>query len=90
LGPAGGLEGWQGEGVSQPACLLRRARPSTRPSRPRPRQAGSKVVCVEDGLPTWVCELMVVKPTVEEAITFIKDIEAGMDIIIDPLPPKSK
>ena len=28
-------------------------------------QAGSKVVCVEDGLPTWVCELMVVKPTVQ-------------------------
>jgi hypothetical protein len=47
------------------------------------------VVCVEDGLPTWVCELMVVKPTVEEAIAFIKDIEAGMDIVIDP-PPKAK
>ncbi|GBF94433.1 hypothetical protein Rsub_07247 [Raphidocelis subcapitata] len=50
--------------------------------------AGSKVVCVEDGLPTWVCELMVVKPTVQEAIDFVKAIEEGMDIVIDPLPKK--
>jgi hypothetical protein len=64
--------------------------PATRPPpHTIPPQAGSKVVCVEDGLPTWVCELMVVKPTVEEAIAFIKDIEAGMDIVIDP-PPKAK
>lgn len=27
-----------------------------------------QVVCVEDGLPTWVCELMVTKPTIDEAI----------------------
>lgn len=27
-----------------------------------------QVVCVEDGLPTWVCELMVSKPTIDEAI----------------------
>jgi carnosine synthase len=49
-------------------------------------QAGSKVVCVADGLPTWVCELMVVKPTVQEAIDFINSIEADLDIPIDPLP----
>jgi hypothetical protein len=29
---------------------------------------GSKVVCVADGLPTWICEAMVSKPTVDEAI----------------------
>lgn len=47
-------------------------------------QAGSKVVCVQDGLPTWVCELMVVKPAVQEAIDFIKQIEAELVIPIDP------
>lgn len=52
--------------------------------------AGSKVVCVEDGLPTWVCELMVVKPTVQEAIDFVNEIERQLDIPIDPLPAKSK
>lgn len=53
-------------------------------------QAGDKVVCVEDGLPTWVCELMVVKPTVEEAIAFVKQIEAELDIPIDPASPTMK
>jgi carnosine synthase len=48
-------------------------------------EAGSKVVCVADGLPTWVCELMVIKPTVQEAIDFINSIEADLDIPIDPL-----
>ena len=38
-------------------------------------EAGSKVVCVDDGLPTWVCEVMVTKPTVEEAISYVKQIE---------------
>ncbi len=47
-------------------------------------QAGSKVVCVDDGLPTWVCELMVIKPTVQEAIDFIKSIEAQLNIPIVP------
>ena len=50
--------------------------------------AGSKVTCVDDGLPTWVCEIMVVKPTVEEAVEFIKGIEAALDLPIDPLPAK--
>lgn len=49
-------------------------------------EAGSKVVCVADGLPTWVCELMVVKPTVQEAIDFVTSIDASLDIPIDPLP----
>ncbi|KAI8466821.1 MAG: ATP-grasp domain-containing protein [Monoraphidium minutum] len=52
--------------------------------------AGSKVVCVEDGLPTWICEIMVVKPTVQEAIDFIKSIEESLDIKIDPHPAKAK
>ena len=31
-------------------------------------EPGLKVVCAADGLPTWVCELMVAKPTIDEAI----------------------
>jgi hypothetical protein len=30
-------------------------------------QPGHKCVCVADGLPTWVCEIMVVKPRVSKA-----------------------
>jgi len=45
-------------------------------------QKGQKVTSVTDGMPTWVCELMVVKPTVEEAITFIKAIDQALDIPI--------
>ena len=36
---------------------------------------GEKVTAVEDGMPTWVAELMVEKPTVEEAIDFVQQIE---------------
>ena len=36
---------------------------------------GSKVVSASDGLPSWVCELMVTKPTVMEAIESVKKIE---------------
>jgi hypothetical protein len=49
-------------------------------------QAGSKVVCVADGLPTWVCELIVAKPAVQEAIAFMQQIEQELDIPVDPLP----
>lgn len=45
-------------------------------------QAGQKCTAVTDGMPTWVCELMVTKPSVEEAIEFIKSIEADIDIPI--------
>lgn len=45
-------------------------------------QKGQKVTCVTDGMPTWVCELMVVKPSVEEAITFVKAIDQALDIPI--------
>lgn len=53
-------------------------------------EPGSKVVCVSDGLPTWVCELMVQKPTVDEAIAFVKTMEEQIQqaMPIDPLPPK--
>lgn len=46
---------------------------------------GHKCVCVEEGLPTWICELMVTKPTVREAITFVKQIADSLDVPIRPV-----
>ena len=45
-------------------------------------KAGQKCVCVKDGLPTWICELMVCKPTVKEAIDFVNAITASLDVPI--------
>jgi carnosine synthase len=41
-------------------------------------EPGTKVVSAKDGLPTWICELMITKPTVDEAIEFVKRIEADI------------
>ncbi|GLC35522.1 hypothetical protein PLESTB_000198500 [Pleodorina starrii] len=41
--------------------------------------AGAKCHCVADGLPTWLCELMVVRPDVREAIAVIKGMEAEIN-----------
>uniref|UniRef100_A0A7S0RDS3 ATP-grasp domain-containing protein n=1 Tax=Chlamydomonas leiostraca TaxID=1034604 RepID=A0A7S0RDS3_9CHLO len=68
----GYLDTWQGH----PEVLY--ARPLV--------QAGHKCVCVADGLPTWVCEIMVTKPNVHDAIAFVKDIDASLDIPITPAP----
>jgi len=48
---------------------------------------GSKVVCVEDGMPTWVCEMMVEKPTMEEAMDLVKAMEEDIQskLPIDPI-----
>ncbi|KDD77180.1 ATP-grasp domain-containing protein [Helicosporidium sp. ATCC 50920] len=43
---------------------------------------GSKVTCVEDGLPTWVCEFMVSRPTVEEAIQRCKEVEQAVQKVM--------
>ncbi|KAF5841959.1 ATP-grasp domain-containing protein [Dunaliella salina] len=51
-------------------------------------EPGHKCISVADGLPTWVCEIMVTKPKVQDAITFIKDIAASLDIPIIPKPIK--
>ena len=45
--------------------------------------AGQGVVGPEDGMPTWVCELMVIRPTVEEAIEFMTAIEKGLQVPIE-------
>lgn len=42
-------------------------------------QPGQRCVCVADGLPTWVCELMVVRNDVREAIRVIKEMEAEIN-----------
>ncbi len=47
-------------------------------------QPGHKCVCVEDGLPTWVAELMVSKGTAQESIDFINQIVASLEIPITP------
>ena len=44
---------------------------------------GQKVVGPQDGMPTWVCEFMVVKPTVEEAIEFVTAVEKGLQVPIE-------
>lgn len=50
-------------------------------------QPGSKVTGPKDGLPTWVCELMVTRPTVDEAIEYVQKIEDEIQaaMVIDPL-----
>lgn len=40
--------------------------------------AGGACVCVEDGLPTWVAELMVERSPVEDAVEYIKELEQMM------------
>lgn len=47
-------------------------------------EAGHKCVCAADGLPTWICELMTTKPTVKEAIEFVKAISDGLQVPITP------
>lgn len=39
-------------------------------------EAGEKVVCVQDGLPSWICEFMVSRSNIHEAIEYVKKIEA--------------
>lgn len=48
-------------------------------------KAGHKCICVEDGLPTWICELMATKPKVKEAIEFVKTIADGLKVPIKPV-----
>jgi carnosine synthase len=45
---------------------------------------GDKVVSVADGMPSWVCEVAVQKPTVREAIDFVKQIERDIHFPIKP------
>lgn len=44
-----------------------------------------QVVCVEDGMPSWVCEVCVTKPTVRQAIHTVKQIEKELHLPIKPI-----
>lgn len=59
---------WLPQTPSCTACRL-----STPPC-PTPCVA-SQVVCVQDGLPTWICEFMVSRGNIHEAIDYVKQIE---------------
>ncbi|KAL6747588.1 ATP-grasp domain-containing protein [Haematococcus lacustris] len=48
--------------------------------------AGHKCVCVKDGLPTWVCDIMIIRPTVHEAIEVLQKIEAELVLPIKEEP----
>jgi hypothetical protein len=48
-------------------------------------QPGAKCHCVADGLPTWLCELMVVRPDVRDAIAEIKRIESEINHELETL-----
>lgn len=47
--------------------------------------AGHKCVCVAEGLPTWLCELMVKRGDIHEAIAYIKDIESEINKELETL-----
>lgn len=44
------------------------------------------MTCVEDGLPTWVCEVMVTKPSMEAALEYVRKVESDIDRIIKITP----
>eukprot|EP00798_Chlamydomonas_sp_ICE-L_P025943 gene25943-11622_t len=46
-------------------------------------EPGQKCLCVQDGLPTWVCSLMVSKPTIREAIAFLTEVTDSLIIPIE-------
>lgn len=45
-------------------------------------RAGDKVVGPADGLPTWLCDLLVTQPTAKEALAFLHKIEAELPVQI--------
>jgi len=45
-------------------------------------KAGGKCVCVDDGMPTWVCEMMVERPNVHEAIALVQQMEAAIQEVL--------
>ena len=51
---------------------------------------GAKCVCKEDGLPTWLGEMMVAMSPVEEAIQWIKKVEEDLTDQIKIVPRSRK
>lgn len=55
----------------------------------RPLSAvGARLRCPEDGFPTWIAEVMVRKPTVEEAIEFVKSIHDDICAHVNIITPE--
>lgn len=54
-------------------------------------QPGSKCVCADDGMPTWIGEMMVSMAPVEEAIKWIQQVETDLThkIKITPKPKEA-
>ena len=50
-------------------------------------EPGDHVTAVQDGLPTWIYEMMVARPNLEEAIEYVQSIEAEIEPHI-PITPK--
>ncbi|KDD77179.1 ATP-grasp domain-containing protein [Helicosporidium sp. ATCC 50920] len=67
-------------------CDEAAAMPGVLYARPLAKQ-GQKVVCVKDGMPTWVAELMVQGPDVAQAVDYVKSLEVILqnNIRVEPL-----
>lgn len=61
------------------------ALPPGPPAALHPHPSSPQVVCVKDGLPTWICELMVSRGNIHEAIEYVKQIEQEIqkDMVIE-------
>ena len=51
---------------------------------------GDRVVAIEDGMPTWIYEVLVTGPTIHQAIEFVKEIDRRIEPLIPIEPRKSK
>merc|ERR1712113_1154487 len=45
-------------------------------------KSGAKVVGPEEGLPTWICDLLVVKPNAKDALNLLQAIEAEGPVMV--------
>jgi hypothetical protein len=48
--------------------------------------AGGNVTGGADGMPTWVCELMVTKPNIDEAIDFVTKLVDELEVLLSGTP----
>lgn len=60
-----------------------RQRPGVVWAKPLVRQ-GAKATGPQDGLPTWLADLLVTRPTSKEALAFLKELEAEEPVKVEP------
>ena len=53
-------------------------------------EAGERVVAIEDGMPTWLYEVLVTRPSIDDAIKFVNLIEKAIEPHIPIEPRQSK